>query len=124
MRLIRNVAMAFIYAFAGIRTLMRQRNPRIHFVVATAVLIVGAGLNLSRGAWALLILAIGLVLAMEAFNTSVEALVDLLSPDIRPAAKTAKDVAAGAVLIATIAAAVVGFLILGPPLWRAVFGAA
>jgi diacylglycerol kinase len=63
-------------------------------------------------------LTVGLVWVAEFVNTSVEAVVDLLSPDIHPLAKVAKDVAAAAVLIAALAAVVIGLLILGPPLWK------
>jgi diacylglycerol kinase len=118
MRFLRNLLMAFVYAFAGIRHVMRQRNPRIHLLAATCVIAMAAWLKVSRGEWAMLVLCIGLVIAAETINSAIEAMVDLLSPDIRPSAKIAKDTAAGAVLISAIAAAVVGFLILGPPLWQ------
>lgn len=123
MRFVRNLLMAFVYAGAGIRHFLRQRNARIHLLAAVGVVAVAAWLGVSRVEWAALILCIGMVIAAEAFNSAIEAMVDLLSPDIHPSAKTAKDVAAGAVLIAAIAAAVVGVLILGPPLWDRVAAA-
>lgn len=118
MRFVRNLMLAFVYAFAGVRHVMRQRNPRIHLLAAVSVIALAAWLKVSRGEWAILVLCIGVVIAAEAFNSAIEAVVDLLSPEIHPSAKTAKDTAAGAVLIVAIAAAVVGFLILGPPLWQ------
>jgi diacylglycerol kinase len=63
------------------------------------------------------VLTIALVWSAEFFNTSIEAVVDLASPAQHPLAKTGKDVGAAAVLIAALAAVLVGLLILGPPLW-------
>jgi diacylglycerol kinase len=122
MRFVRNLLMAFVYAFAGIRYVMRQRNPRIHLLAAICVIALAAWLKVSRGEWAVLVLCIGLVKAAESINSAIEATVDLLSPDVRPSAKIAKDAAAGAVLIAAIAAAMVGFIVLGPPLRARLFG--
>jgi diacylglycerol kinase len=114
--------MAFVYAFAGIRYVMRQRNPRIHLLAAVCVIALAAWLKVSRGEWAMLMLCIGTVIAAETMNSAIEAMVDLLSPEIRPSAKAAKDAAAGAVLITALAAAVVGLLILGPPLCHRLAG--
>lgn len=66
----------------------------------------------------MLILAIGLVWSAEFMNTAVEAVVDLASPSRHPLAGAAKDTGAAAVLVAAAAAALVGFLVLGPPLWQ------
>jgi undecaprenol kinase len=77
---------------------------------------IGLGIDLKQAA--ILLLAIGGVLVAETFNTAMEAFVDLLSPDYHTAAKTAKDVAAGATLLASLTAAGVGLCILGPPLCR------
>lgn len=110
---------SFRYAFQGIARLFRsQANARIHLAVASLVLVLAAGLELPRQDWAILILTIGLVLAAEALNSGLEALVDLVSPDPHPLAGAAKDLAAGGVLLAAMAAALVGLLVLGPPLWR------
>ena len=78
-------------------------------------------MGLDRTEWAIIALTIGIVLAAEAFNTVAEAVVDLVAAEYHPLAKVAKDVAAGAVLVMAIAAVIVGLLILGPPLWRALF---
>jgi len=69
-----------------------------------------------------LILAIAMVFSAEFINTAIEAVVDLASPVHHPLAKVGKDVGAAAVLIAALAAALVGLLILGPPLWARLFG--
>jgi diacylglycerol kinase len=99
--------------------LRTQRNARIHLSLALAVIVLGLWLGLSRIEWAIIVLTIGLVLAAEAFNTVAEAAVDLATDEYHPLAKIAKDVAAGAVLLMAITAAIVGLLILGPPLWAA-----
>lgn len=85
---------------------------RIHFVAAIAVLLVALFLKVSPVEFALLALSILSVLCAEMFNTSIEAVVDLVSPDYHPLAKIAKDTAAGAVLITACGAAIMGYLIL------------
>jgi diacylglycerol kinase len=110
---------SFRYAFAGWWYVLRtQRNAWIHAVASVAVFLVGFWLELGRIDWAILVLTVAVVWVAEFTNTAVEALVDLLSPDIHPLAKVAKDVAAAAVLIAALAAVVIGLLLLGPPLWN------
>ncbi len=95
-----------------------QRNAWIHAVVATIVLILGLWLGLPARDWAVLILTIAMVFAAEFINTSIEAVVDLATKEHHPLAKVGKDVGAAAVLIAALAAVLVGLLILGPPLWE------
>ncbi len=108
---------SFQFALAGIGYLFRtQPNARVHLLIAACVCAMAGWLRVSRFEWSLLILASALVLALEGVNTAVEALVDLASPQIHPLAKAAKDVAAGMVLLSAIASAVLGLLILGPPL--------
>ena len=85
---------------------------RIHFIAAIAVLLVVLFLKVNPFEFALLALSILAVLCAEMFNTSVEALVDLVSPGYHPLAKIAKDTAAGAVLITACGAAIMGYLIL------------
>jgi diacylglycerol kinase len=97
--------------------LRTQRNAWIHAVISTAVFALSLWLGLDRVDWAVIILTIALVWMAEFVNTALEALVDLASPDLHPLAKVGKDVAAAAVLVAALTAAVVGLLILGPPLW-------
>jgi diacylglycerol kinase (ATP) len=109
---------SFRHAFAGCWHVLRtQRNSWIHAVVSLAVVAVGLWLRLEQIEWAILALTIALVWVAEFVNTAVEAVVDLASPNIHPLAKIAKDVAAAAVLIAALAAVLVGLLVLGPPLW-------
>ena len=97
--------------------LRTQRNAWIHAGISSVVLVVGFFLDLSTQDWALVVFTLALVWAAESFNTALEALTDLVSPNEHHLAKIAKDVGAGAVLICAVAAVVVGVLILGPPLW-------
>lgn len=114
---------SFRHAFAGWWYVLRtQRNAWIHAVASVAVLAIALWLRLGGTDWAILILTIALVWVAEFVNTAVEAIVDLLSPNIHPLAKIAKDVAAAAVLIAALASVVVGLLVLGPPLWLRLSG--
>ena len=108
---------AFRYAFAGLSAAWRtERNLRIHAVVAAAVIAAGAVLRLPPAAWAVVFLAIALVLAAELLNSAVETIVDLVSPQEHPLAKRAKDVAAAAVLVAVTGAVAAGACVL---LWAA-----
>lgn len=110
---------SFRHAFAGWWYVLRsQRNAWIHAVASVAVFVLALWLGLGRLEWSILMLTVALVWVAEFVNTSVEAVVDLLSPEIHPRAKVAKDVAAAAVLIAALAAVVIGLLILGPPLFK------
>jgi diacylglycerol kinase len=103
---------AFGCAFAGIwHCVCWERNMKIHLAAMLAVLSLAWWLELSRDEWMILILTIAFVLMAELFNTAVEAVVDLVSPGYHPLAKIAKDVAAGAVLLAALAALAVGYLL-------------
>ena len=109
---------SFGWAFAGVwHMLRRQRNAQIHSLITTLVVVFAVVLRVSAGEWVALVLAIALVLALEALNTALEAVVDLASPQFHPLAKQAKDTAAGAVLIGAIGAAIAGCIILLPKLW-------
>lgn len=93
-------------------TVRSQRHMRGHFIAAATVLLTALLLHVSALEFMLLAFAITLVLFAEVMNTAVEVVVDLVSPEFHPLAKRAKDVAAGAVLIASIGAAVMGYLAL------------
>lgn len=114
---------SFVYAFAGWKHVLRtQPNTWIHAVISVAVIILGVWLRLRPRDWAVLILTFMVVWAAEFTNTAIEAVVDMAMPDPHPLAKTAKDVAAAAVLISALGAVAVGLLILGPPLWERLVG--
>ncbi|MFO7984050.1 MAG: diacylglycerol kinase [Desulfuromonadales bacterium] len=89
-----------------------QRHMRYHFWAAAAILLIGLFFHLSALEMILLVLAVTFVLFAELFNTAIEVLVDLVSPEYHPLARRVKDVAAGAVLIASIGAVVLGYLAL------------
>ena len=106
---------SFGHAFRGLALLLRtQHNARIHAVATILVVAAGALLRISPTEWTLLALAIVCVWVAEALNTSIEFLVDLASPEHHPLAAKAKDVAAGAVLIAAVGSLAVGVLVFGP----------
>lgn len=106
---------SFKYAFNGIALLFKsQPNARIHLGVTLAVIGAGWYFRISVQEWILLVLTVGSVLAAEGFNTALEFLTDLVSPEYHELAGKTKDVAAGAVLIAAFAAVGVGLLIFGP----------
>lgn len=108
-----SVIQSFNYAFEGIvGVLRRERNMRIHFVLAVVVLGVALSVGVSKLELIALIMAIALVLITEMINTAIEAAVDLATNQYSPIAKLAKDVSAGAVLIASIVALAVGYLVL------------
>jgi diacylglycerol kinase len=108
---------AFRYAFSGWWHVLRtQRNAWIHAFASLLVIGLASWLGLNRQDFAILLLAIGLVWLAEFINTALEAVVDLASPEAHPLARVGKDVGAAAVLIAAITSALVGLLILGPPL--------
>ena len=109
---------SFRFAFAGIDYALRtQRNVRVHAVVAGLVIAAGIYFRISTIEWAILALTIGTVFSAEMLNTVAELAVDLLTQHYHPMAKVAKDVGAGAVLVAAIAAIGVGVAIFGPRVW-------
>jgi diacylglycerol kinase (ATP) len=112
------IVRSFYFAFAGLFFLFRtQRNARIHLFIGTCAFAVAWWVGISRAEWGVLVLTSGCVIILEGLNTAVEAAVDLASPEVHPLAKSAKDLAAGMVLVAAMAAVAVGLIILGPPLW-------
>ena len=103
---------SFNFAFEGIIHVLRtQRNMRIHFVVAAGVLVAALATGVSRLELIALLLAIAFVLIAEMINTAIEGAIDVSTTSFDPNAKLAKDIAAGAVLIATVNAVAVGYLI-------------
>jgi diacylglycerol kinase len=114
---------SFRYAVAGLAHVLRtQRNAWIHALVSLVVVLLAFWLQLNLTHWALLVIAMALVWMAEFVNSALEATVDLASPDVHPLAKVGKDVGAAAVLIAAVSAALVGLLVLGPPLAQRLWG--
>ncbi len=111
----RNRIASFRYAVQGLSDLFRtQPNARIHVFVTVLVVALGFYFHISRMEWVALSICISLVLAMEALNTALEYLTDLVSPEYHPLAGKVKDVAAAAVLLAALGAVAVGLLIFIP----------
>lgn len=108
---------SFRPAFQGWAHVWRtQPNAWLHAGITFAVIVASFWVGLSRTDWILILLATGLVWVAEFLNTALEAVVDLASPRQHKLAKAAKDVSAGAVVIAALVAVLVGLLLLGPPL--------
>jgi diacylglycerol kinase (ATP) len=107
-----SVLQSFNFAFEGIIHVLRtQRNMRIHFLIAAGVLIAALVVGVSRLELVVLLMAISFVLIAEMINSALEAGIDVATTSFDPLAKLAKDIAAGAVLIATINALAVGYLV-------------
>jgi diacylglycerol kinase (ATP) len=103
---------SFNYAFEGIIHVLRtQRNLRIHFAIAIAVIAAAAAFGVDRIELITLLLAIAFVLVAEMVNSAIEGAIDVSTTSFDPNAKLAKDIAAGAVLISTVTALAVGYLI-------------
>lgn len=111
---LRSRGKSFGYAWKGICALFRQPNACIHAFVTAIVLVCGWYYSITQTEWCLVALCIGGVLMAEAFNSSVEALADKVSPGYDSLIGRAKDLAAGAVLLFVAAAVVVGLVIFLP----------
>jgi diacylglycerol kinase (ATP) len=108
---------SFRHAFRGWWYVIRtQENAWIHAVASIGAVIVGLWVGISALEWAAVLLSMSIVWVAEFFNTALESVVDLASPDIHPLAKVSKDVAAAGVLVGAGTALLIGLLILGPPL--------
>jgi len=103
---------SFNFAFEGVIHVLRtQRNLRIHFAIAAAVLVAAVSVGVARLELMALLIAISFVLVAEMLNSALEAGIDVATTSFDPLAKLAKDIAAGAVLIATVNAVAVGYLV-------------
>jgi diacylglycerol kinase len=105
------------YAINGILLGYKEKNFIIHNLVSICVIIFGIILNISLIEWCIIIICIGMVLTAELINTTIENIVNELSPQQSIFAKNTKDIAAGAVLIAAITAAIIGSIIYIPKLY-------
>jgi diacylglycerol kinase (ATP) len=108
-------------ALSGVRVMLRsQHNAWMHALATIAVTIAGFGFGLTKSEWCWTILALMAVWTAEALNTAFEFLTDVASPEFHPLVGKAKDIAAGAVLIAAIGSVAIGLLVFGPHI-RALF---
>lgn len=115
----RRLVQSFNYAFDGLRYALRtQQNMRIHLLLGTLVMLLALALGVSRLELLILILTISVVLVAEMINTAIETVVDMFTRSYHPLAEVAKNVAAGAVVIAAAMSVIVGYLVLLEPLSR------
>jgi diacylglycerol kinase len=115
---LRGKRLALQYAWQGISYLLRTQ-PNAWFQIGIWVVVTAAGLafRLTAGEWCAAVLAMAVVWITEALNTAIEDVVDLASPGRHPLAGRAKDVAAGSVLVAVAASAIIGLIIFAPRFW-------
>jgi len=106
---------SFSYALRGIGTVFKEEfNATVHLLAAMVAIVLGIVLKVAWFEWIILVLVMGGVFTMELINTSIEHLADLYSRELNPNIKKIKDLAAGAVLVASITALVVGLIIFLP----------
>lgn len=114
---LRKRAKSFVYAARGLKRFIgKEHNAWIHCTATITVTLLGYLLRISASEWIAVVLCIGMVFSAEAFNTAIERLVDLVSPEYNKKAGEVKDIAAGAVLLCAVAAAIVGGIIFLPKL--------
>ena len=102
---------SFTFAFKGVKISLMQRNFKIMITTAILAVFLGFLFHITVAEWCILVICIGLVLALEIINTSIEAFVDLVQPEFHPVAGKIKDLAAAAVLIFSVVAFACGVLI-------------
>jgi diacylglycerol kinase len=106
---------SFVYAFRGIKYVLRtQHNAWLHALATIVVLLMGFAFRITITEWCCLIICLTVVWTAEALNTALELLTDLVSPEYHPLAGQCKDVAAAAVLIAAVGAGLVGAMVFSP----------
>ncbi|MFN7691545.1 MAG: diacylglycerol kinase family protein [Bacteroidia bacterium] len=106
---------SFVYAFEGVMFFIRfEAQATIHLIAIVAVLGAGYWFKISSMEWIAVVFAIGIVISAEMLNTAIEKLTDMVSPQINEQAKIVKDLAAGAVLIASLTAFIIGLIIFLP----------
>lgn len=109
-----NLRQSFYFSFQGLKSaFLRERNFKIMLFISIIAIVIGCVLRIDVLSWVVIITMIALVLFGELMNTALEAIVDLASPDYHDLAKYAKDVAAGAVLLLSIAALIIGLIVFG-----------
>ncbi|KKI88570.1 hypothetical protein WQ54_30725 [Bacillus sp. SA1-12] len=103
---------SFKFAWSGItQTLKTERNFQIHVMISILVFIVGFFFEFTKIEWVIILFLIGGMLALELMNTAIEHVVDLVTEEVKPLAKAAKDAAAGAVLVYAILSVIIGIII-------------
>lgn len=106
---------SFVYAFEGVMYFIKhEAQALIHLIAIVAVIGAGYWFNISLTEWIAVVFAIGIVISAEMLNTAIEKLTDMVSPQINEQAKIVKDLAAGAVLIASLTAFIIGLIVFLP----------
>lgn len=117
----KKLTQSFHHAYHGLKvSLSEEQNLRIEFFLGLVSILMGIYFHLSSFEWIVLFLTIALVIGSELFNTALEKVVDLASPEIHPLAKKAKDAAAAAVFIFSVMAALVGLFLFMPKILLAI----
>ena len=117
----RSFLKSFRFAGRGICWIWKSEpNFRIHCLIGTFAVILGFVLQLSSAQWTTVILAIGLVLAAEAFNSAIEFFCDAVHPNPHPLVGMSKDAAAAAVLFVALAASAAGAIVFLPEIWEVI----
>lgn len=112
-----SVPKSFGYAWAGIKTaFLKEPNFRVHVFATLLAVALGLFVGLNNQEWSILMVTISMVVALELVNTAIEAIVNLVSPQVQEAARVAKDTAAAAVLLSAIGAVIVGLMLFVPKL--------
>ena len=106
---------SFRFALRGLGFMLRtQHNAWIHLAATVVAIVAGAALQIAAEDWRWVVLAVALVWATEALNTAVEHVCNVVQPELHASVKAAKDVAAGAVLVAAVGAAIIGVMVFWP----------
>lgn len=109
---------SFKYAIDGfVSSFKTERNMKIHVLATIIVVILGILFKISSTEWCFCVVAIAIVISAELFNTAIETIVDMVSPNKNEKAKLAKDISAAAVLTFSIGAAIIGTIIFVPKIW-------
>ncbi len=113
--LIQKELISFKFALKGIYNFfITEKHARFHLIAAFLVILAGVAFHISLGEWCVILIAIGMVLVAEIFNTAIEKLADAIWPEKNSKAAFVKDVAAGGVLIASIVAVILGIIVFFP----------
>ncbi len=117
MSMFHSVPKSFGYAWAGMRTaFLKEPNFRVHVFATILAVALGLFVGLNNQEWAILVITITMVVVLELLNTAIEAVVNLVSPQMQEAARIAKDTAAAAVLLSAVGAVIVGLMLFVPKL--------
>jgi undecaprenol kinase len=108
-------SIGFTYAMNGLKEVFKsERNFRLHLLSTILVFIVGTLYNITIGEWIAVVIVVGLVITAEILNTAIEEIINYIKPEIHPAAKRIKDLAAAGVFVSSLTALVVGLIIFLP----------